>query len=281
MLNWRKRQATSGFNRSCEMSSDAIVSRVLALVNREVEFDALGALIFSLRPEQSTVPLEETAIAFDTNVLLRLSNHARGADIVDFLRTSHDGPLILPGQVIQEFWNNQFQAVDSLSSSIRKKFEALKSEISKVDESFGSFSDRFAALLDDFSGSFGYIYDEATFRRVHTLLDVMKAKALVPYAPRAVFSRSAALRKVTGTPPGFKDERDGDFFVWVDLLVGLQRAAVGGSQFKRVVLISHDRKIDWSREGTPHPILIAEMRALTGASFEIWSIDKLAKELLD
>ena len=257
------------------------VARVLSVLNRDVELDALDALVFALKPSYPPATLDKTAIAIDANVLLRLNVNPRGADVVDYLSTTHAGPLLLPGQVIQEFWNNQFLAVDSLSSGIRKKFEGLRSDVQKVDGSFGGYGTRFEQLLDEFIGEFGHLYDEATTRRVIALFSALKQKAVVPYAPRSVFFEMAASRQRTRTPPGFKDDGDGDFFVWVDLLLGLQRLKDDGAVFDRVILVSNDRKLDWSREGTPHPILLAEMKALTGASLEMQTSDELAKELLD
>jgi len=261
------------------VSANAAASRVLAVLNREVDLEALGALAFALRPEPSTVPLGETVIAFDANVFLRLSNHPKGADIVDYLRTGHSAPVILPGQVVQEFWNNQFTAVDSLAVGIKKRYDQLKVDVEKVDAAFGEFASRFNALLDEFQGSYGYIYDEATVRRMDAFVEMLKQKAAVPFAPREMFSATALLRKKTKTPPGFKDDGDGDFFVWADLLLGLQHALDAGATFKRVVLVSQERKMDWNREGTAHPILAAEVKALTEASFEIWPIDRLAREV--
>lgn len=54
----------------------------------------------------------------------------------------------------------------------------------------------------------------------------------------------------------------------------------GGQEFDRVVLLSHDQKVDWSRAGLSHPILVAEIHALLGVPFEIWALDKLAAEIL-
>lgn len=86
----------------------------------------------------------------------------------------------------------------------------------------------------------------------------------------------ATHRKRTKTPPGFKDDGDGDFFIWVDLLTGLQLARASSRQFSRAVLVSGDRKLDWSRNGIAHPILVAEVRALLNVPFEIWPTQKLA-----
>ncbi|BCG71821.1 hypothetical protein MesoLj113a_29790 [Mesorhizobium sp. 113-1-2] len=199
---------------------------------------------------------------------------------MDYLgSTSFDGVVILPGQVVQEFWNNQLNAVDSMAASIKKKFDALSADISKIDESFHGFQERFNKLLDDFRGDFGYVYDEGTVRRLRIIVEFLQQKAIVPYVSRSPFAEMAVARKRTKTPPGFKDDGDGDFYVWVDLLVGLLQVQRSGTHIERVALLSQDRKPDWSREGVPHPILAAEVKALTGAAFEIWSLDQLAEQL--
>jgi hypothetical protein len=108
---------------------------------------------------------------------------------------------------------------------------------------------------------------------------MLQKRASVPYAPRLRFREIAAQRKKTKTPPGFKDEGDGDFFIWVDLLTGLQQARLEGQEFERAVFISHDQKVDWSRAGIAHPILVAEVKALVDVPFEIWNIQKLAGEI--
>lgn len=101
----------------------------------------------------------------------------------------------------------------------------------------------------------------------------------MPYAPRLRYKEIAAIRKRTKTPPGFRDEGDGDFFIWVDLLHGLQQAQLNKHSFSRVVLVSLDKKIDWSREGIAHPILVAEARALLNVPFEMWTLNDLAREV--
>jgi len=258
--------------------------RVAKILNREIDLVAIGALESALEPSgnadaalEGQDPFERTVIAFDTNVFLRLSNHPRSADVIDFLRTSFPGKLLLPGQVIQEFWNNQLNAVETLASTIRKHAENLKKEVEKIDSDYSEFATRFQSLIDEFQSSYGYIYDEGTLRRIKLAVSLLSEKALVPYCRRNELSSIASIRKRTKTPPGFKDELDGDFFVWADLLLGVATLEREGFSPSRVVLVTHDSKIDWSRNGVPHPILSAEMRALCGATFQIWSLDKLAK----
>jgi hypothetical protein len=256
---------------------------VAKILNREVDLLAISALESALDPssiidaaaEDQDAP-ERTVIAFDTNVFLRLSNHQRSADVIDYLRTSFPGKLLLPGQVIQEFWNNQLNAVETVASSVRKHSDSLKREVEKIDSNYAEFAMRFQNLIDEFQTSYGYIYDEGTLRRIKLTVSLLSEKALIPYCRRNELSSIASIRKRTKTPPGFKDDSDGDFFVWADLLLGVATLEREGFSPLRVVLVTNDSKIDWSRNGVPHPILSAEMKALCGATFQIWSLDKLA-----
>lgn len=258
-----------------------MVARVL---NREVDIAAIGALESALEQGDSTNAMPDdqivaarTVIAFDTNVFLRLSGHQKADDVVDFLRTSFHGKLLLPGQAIQEFWNNQLSAVETVASSIKKHSDNLKKEVEKIDPSYSDFASRFRGLLDEFQVSYGYLYDEATLRRLKLIVSLLSETALVPYCPRTELSPIASVRRRTKTPPGFKDDLDGDFFLWADLLLGVATLLKGGFSPQRVALVSNDAKADWIRHGVPHPILSAEIKALCGATFQIWSLDDLAK----
>ena len=261
-------------------------SRLLRVLGRQTPLRALDALVSALRPGVDQVPMGQTAIGLDANVFLRLGVHKDSSDVFDYLTSRHRAPLILPGQAIQEFWNNQLQAVDPLSQVIKRKFETLRSDIQKVDQRFGDFgaqfeqaTSAFADVLDRFSAEHGHVYDEATTRRVMVLLEILQSKALVPYAPRESLRDIAMERKRSKTPPGFKDEGDGDFFIWADFLTGLSNAQRQGLLFSRVVLVSQDQKPDWSRGGMAHPILAAEVAALFQVPFEIWNIERLVKEV--
>lgn len=262
------------------MDLSALEERLFSVLDRRIACEPLSALVAALRPlEPTTIPLAKTAIGLDANVFLRLAGHPKSADIIDYLSSRHLAPLILPGQAIQEFWNNQLQVVDTVSSALKKQFEGFKSAVAKAGIGFGDYFGQIEVLLDQFSAEHGHVYDEATLRKTLTLLDVLLERALVSYAPRLRYQEMAALRKRTKTPPGFRDDGDGDFFVWIDLLTGLQHAQVRRQEFSRAVLVSLDRKVDWSRAGSAHPILVAEVKALLGVPFEIWTTDKLASEI--
>ena len=141
------------------------------------------------------------------------------------------------------------------------------------------FGERFAALIDEFRTSFGYVYDGSTVRRTMSLFEVLQEKAVISYVRRDRFSELAVHRKRTKTPPGFKDDLDGDFFVWLDMLDSLLIAQSRQIPFHKVVLVSNDKKLDWSREGIAHPILSAELMTLIGVPFETWDVFKLVRNV--
>lgn len=242
-------------------------------------FRPLDSLVAAIKPHQSVAEVQSTAIVLDTNVLLKIGTHPQSTDIIDYLGAQHRSALILPGQVIQEFWNNQFTAVDSVSSGLKKKFDAFKLELVSVDPVFAEYSTKIDESLNDFNSAHGDIFAEGTVNRTVNLLEVFQRKGIVSHAPRDVFDTYAVARKRTKTPPGFKDEGDGDFYVWVDMLKGLLIAREQNLKFNCVALITQDAKKDWSRAGRAHPILDAEVRSIVGVPFETWTIDNLAKKI--
>jgi PIN like domain len=252
---------------------------LVGVLARTTSNAALPALIAAMRPEASTSSLAETAIGFDSSVFLRLGAHPKSEDILDYLSSKHTAPLILPGQAIQEFWNNQLQAVDTIATNFKKKFDAFQAELKKADPFFSQYAEKIEALLEDFRTQHGHVYDEATVRKTIAVLEMLQSRASVPYASRTGLLDVAAYRKRTRTPPGFKDDGDGDFFIWADFLTGLQIERAEGASFSRVILVTRDQKLDWSRSGVAHPILAAEVHALLEVPFEIWNDEKLSTEI--
>jgi len=272
--SWRRLRGTSG---SLDAAlNERLERQIMAVLGRERSIGALAALARAYRPTPAEISLGCSAIALDSSVFLRLGTQE---GVIDYLGASHPAPLVLPGQSIQEFWNNNLSAAESIAGGISKKFDALEAEIGKVDATFGEFSMQFRALLKDFKESFGYAYDGGTVRRTVSLFEVLESKAVVSYVSRERFAPMAEIRNKTKTPPGFKDHGDGDFFIWLDLLKALLLTKEQGSTFDRVVLVTNDKKADWSREGIPHPILSAEINALVGVPLETWTLDKLVRQV--
>lgn len=236
----------------------------------------MDSLIHAYKSDNNAVDITKSAIVIDSSSFLRLGSQV---DVIDYLNANHTPPIILPGQSIQEFWNNHLNVVDSISQGIAKKFDQLKSEIEKVDNSFSDFSNKFSELLDEFKKSYGYAYDGATVRRTLSFLELLRNKAITSYVTRDRFSNIAHHRKKTKTPPGFKDDGDGDFYVWLDTLDSLILAKSENKIFSDVILITNDRKLDWSRDGIAHPILRSEVKSLVGTNFETWDTSRLVKEV--
>ncbi|MHC2662570.1 hypothetical protein ACVIYH_005929 [Bradyrhizobium diazoefficiens] len=275
---WQKRRLESGTNK---LTADiSVLERdLIDVLSRHTPSDSLAALVQALRPDNSNLALAETAIAFDSSVFLRLSSHPKSADLIDYLGSKHPAPLILPGQAIQEFWNNQLQVVATISTNVKKKFDSFQSDLKKADPIFAAYAEKIDALLEEFRSQHGHIYDEATVRKTVAVLELLQARASVPYASRTALKDIAAYRKKTRTPPGFEDDGDGDFFIWADFLTGLQLARANGAKFSSAVLVTRDQKRDWSRSGIAHPVLAAEMKALLDTRFEIWTDEKLSSEI--
>ena len=194
------------------------VLRVLEVtLGRERPIPALDALVDATvgAPERDWSN-STLAIGLDANVVLRLA-HKSKTEVVDYLATRHVGPLIVPGQVVQEFWNNTLAVIDTHSDAVRKKYDALADELRKMEVDFQTYADRFRQVLDDFAGEYAFVYEPGTATLVKNLLETLQSKAVVPFVPRQRFQSIAGWRERTRTPPGFKDRGSfGDFFVWAD-----------------------------------------------------------------
>ncbi|HCL3684777.1 PIN-like domain-containing protein [Pseudomonas aeruginosa] len=261
---------------------DQILERLNSVLDRKLEINSLGSLTASITAKQKEEKdLNETAIAIDSSAFLRINRINRSEDVIDYLLSQHKAPLILPGQVIQEFWNNQLNVIDTQAVSLKKKHEDLKALTSKIDSVFEEFHSDMDKLLLDFETNHGYIYDESTKHSTMKALKALEQKAIVPYVPRLRFCQMAAARKRTRTPPGFKDDGDGDFYVWLDLLYGLMKTKHQGVKFSHVIFVTNDAKVDWSRNGMPHPILAAEMEAAVGATLEVLKVEQFGTMIIN
>ncbi len=259
-----------------EVPSNEIQNSVFSVLSRQVSVDAMGALIKALQPASGNAPLSESAVAFDANVFLRLASHRRGSDITDYFRGRHTAPLILPGQAIQEFWNNQLAVVDTMEAAVRKDIDKLERTINSIDADFSENIAMFRSALDHFANDHSRIYSSATVSATLSLLNMLRERAIITFCDRSKFAVLSQERKQCRTPPGFKDSGDGDFFVWVETLCALGIAREKGIEFNSLILVTNDKKEDWSRSRIPHPILFAEVEALYNASLRMWSLDELS-----
>jgi len=256
--------------------AEAPLKLVREAIARSAVIDALGALITLVDGTTPATPAGRIALGFDTNALFRVAGGKRGADVVDYLAGPFPGQLILPGQVIQEVWNNQMSGLSPTAKSLHKKFEELEEEALKLDERFGALGDSIRQQIVELVAVHSRTFDPDALKSFRGLLGIMQTKADIPFVPRDSFHDLGIVRRATKTPPGFKDTGLGDFFVWADFLLGVGRAQMD-APLAAVVFVTMDQKADWSRDGSPHPILQAEAEFVAKAPFSLWALSDLYK----
>lgn len=251
-------------------------ARIVEIFERRTEIEVLPALINAVKAHGTAADLTTSAIVIDASAMLRIPGHKKSSDIIDYLGGVHSKPVIIPGQVIQEFWNNQLNAVNTVYKTIHSKAAELIREVTKATEVGVTAPERIVAAVEEFKRDNEHLFDPELVQKTSSFLERLQASVMVPHAPRVGLYEIAIQRKLSKTPPGFKDDGDGDFLVWVDALWGLSRAKSEGVEFGNVILLTNDKKIDWCRGFTAHPILCAEMKALLSVHFEVWTLDHFA-----
>lgn len=251
-----------------------LVDKLHDLLGRKSPLDVLPRTVEALGELQPPdfASLRTAAVCFDANIVLRAANHRDRAQLIDYFSTRHKGPLIVSAQAIQEFWNNYSNVLETVSKGLEKRIVALQDSFSQMEEVFEPFRDRFQEVLDDFKRDFDFMLDPKSRANVAGFIEMLDAHGALVEAPRLEFIPYAQLRESMRTPPGFKDRGNGDFFVWIDFLLGLIAAE---RPFEKAIFVTQDRKADWMRGKVPHPTLTAEVRKLTGKSLEMWSLDSL------
>ena len=252
---------------------------ILAVLERRTEINVLSALIQAVKIGPPTAILSNSAIIIDANAVLRIPGHKKSSDIIDYIGVVHPKPVVLPGQVVQEFWNNQLNAVATVYKTIKQRSNDLDKEVIKALEVGVSGIEGIGSAVEEFKKDNEHLFDADLIQKTTSFLEQLSISAIVPHAPRAGLKEIATQRKMSKTPPGFKDDGDGDFLVWIDALWGLSNAKGNGKTFESVILLSNDKKPDWCRGHTAHPVLYAEIRTLLNVHFEVWTLDYFAQAI--
>ncbi|WP_155999209.1 PIN-like domain-containing protein [Thioalkalivibrio sp. ALJ16] len=264
-----------------ESSEIERLARLKDLLGGSQRLDLATHLVCALDDGKVDTVDEPFAIGIDANVLLNMGKGRAGADIVDYLGSRHQGPVIVPSQVLIEFWNNYMGGVEGLGGKLKKHFSALGDTLKELDPSYSDFSQRAEVLVRDFEERYGHVLQGRVAEELRTLFRTLCSSALFPQVDRPSLMEVAQARRTTRTPPGFKDSEFGDFFVWSEFLVGLDMAREFQMGFSHCVLVTDDGKSDWSTNGTPHPSLCAEMQAWADVPFTIWNLDRLKRHVED
>ncbi|QXB18799.1 hypothetical protein SAMN04488531_0332 [Corynebacterium coyleae] len=229
--------------------------------------------------DQRLVDLEvidhrKVAIAFDTNVYKKYGFGGKKLDDQqDYLATRHQGPLLMPGQVLLEVWNGLNDSKSFLQdlADISKRLERLVRDAQA--HGFSSLD----GVMDAVESINRELEDSDRPLVKHGVRDFVKiflAKSDPKFVPREEFAALASVRNSAKSPPGFgdPDRKNGDFFVWADFLYALASADL--SDVPAVIFVTNDRKKnDWQLEGVPHPFLVAEVAELCNKPFDLLDVD--------
>lgn len=154
------------------------------VLTRSSSIDPVTPLIASLDVEADEVDLDRVAIGFDTNALLRVVGHRKSYEVIDYFGRARNAPTILPGQSVQEFWNNQSKGYGSVANKIRADFANLSRTIQSIDDRFDDFSLRFDELFSQFRGSFENVFDEDEQRSTKEFFENLRSFSVIRM-PRA------------------------------------------------------------------------------------------------
>lgn len=233
------------------------------------------------------IPSKWAAIGFDTNALKHLRRVSR--DVRSSILTYLQGEairIILPGQAVQEFWNNHTTFTSEVSS-LGNQVRSLAGRFSKVTSGTEAESQllAMAAQLRALSEEIADAENPNLLKASIELWEVLIPDATIAQIPRERVVAIGEARLTSGTAPGFADankqiNRLGDFLVWADFLMGLVSLGITGHNVPDdcIVFVSDDAKADWITAGAPHPTLLGEANFLSGRPLKIVTFAELKAE---
>lgn len=268
---------------SAKLAAPSDLDRIVQCISQSIgQLDWLEPL---RRHSEGKLPSKWAAIGFDTNALkqLRRLPAATRTSILTYLQ-GESVPIILPAQAVQEYWNNHgvfTKDVQNLESDTRKlagRFERLQGGPASK-----AVLDRIASQVNVLAADLADSQNVNLLKESVELWDLLYPTSVVAHAPRMQILELGEARFLSGIAPGFADEskkanRLGDFFVWVDFLVGLLKvlgASTGKPVDESVIFVTEDGKEDWIATGVPHPTLLGEVFHLTGRTLQIMSMNDL------
>lgn len=248
---------------------------------------------------------EDGMFVVDTNVLLNLYRYSRSTrDELLSVLLALEGKLFLPHQVGQEFlarrlttirkqWEG-FAKLRERVASIRGEMETelrkvlrlrpgedlpeeLRDALEEVPVGgYKALAERLKALENALPRASNSSNDDEVWAAVERLVDG-KVGPQYPDEDMSNVEEEAERRRNANVPPGFKDQRPGDYVLWRQTIDEAKRSS------RPVVLVTDDRKEDWwwIEQGEtigPRRELIAEMRKEAGVSFYMYTPDRLMRE---
>jgi predicted nucleic acid-binding protein len=248
---------------------------------------------------------EEGMFVVDTNVLLNLYRYSRSTrdELLRVLRAL-ENKLFLPHQVGREFLERRLEIVRKqregfsnlrqrvtgvrreMETELRKVLrlrpgedlpDGLRNALEEIPLSgYGVLSGRLEALETDLPQPSNSPDDDEVWAAVEELV---AGKVGPPYGNEEMHEAEAEAerRRSDKIPPGFKDQRPGDYVLWRQTIDAAKRSG------RPVVLITDDRKEDWwwiehGETIGPRSALVAEMRKEAGVHFYMYTPDRLMSE---
>lgn len=221
------------------------------------------------------LPTKIAAIGLDTNILKYLRRQPLKADELLNYAETNEVPLIIPGQCVQEFWNNHSVFVRDLEG-IFSPLQTLKNKVAKA--SLPQMQQRILEEVGEKLDLFKFEMEDSKrpelLSESFELWRSLQSKVSMPYVPRSTFRSLGEVRYSTKVAPGFAEDKPanqalGDFYAWADFLLGLQQADLVNENESRILFVTDDSKPDWKTSGKPHPMLLGEVHQLTGATLDI------------
>ena len=255
-------------------------ARLLKILARESPLDWS---VTDHNPAIDAVDLPEI-IGFDTSALKALRRDPIGlSSLLSGLATRRI-PIVLPGQAVQEYWNNHRTFSNEDSSRLRKEIEKLQQGL--LDVGAASASEHvttIAEALTELDGDLQQVKDARAFlRRSTDAMDDLLRFGQVAFVSRLTFGPLAEFRLASKVAPGFDDAKTkvaalGDFFVWADFLLGCMRhgrpLASPSSSFG--LLVTDEKKVDWRTGELAHPVLTAEYKAACGLHLGVATVREM------
>lgn len=258
---------------------------VYECLNRSsAEIPFAEAAAFHLSP--TAMPADIGAVGLDTNALKILRQDTILASSLAAWIASETIPLVVPGQALQEFWNNH-RAFIRGSETLERDLQTLSNNVKKI--ATGTTNDELLERMNEIGEALRAfervsleVRDPELFKKSAAVWTELATVATVPHVPRSEFHELGQARFGSKTPPGFEDldkfpRHLGDFYVWADFLYGLLLAKNAGRlRAGRVIFFTDDAKQDWLTSGRPHPTLAAEMLLLIGQPLQILSPTRIS-----
>lgn len=233
-------------------------------------------------------PLEQVlAIGLDTNVLKRLRHDAIWAERMALALQLQSVALIIPGQVVNEYWNNHRVFAGEDWASFGNDFKRLAGKLDGISlrRQGDAIVEEIQILISGMSDELDSERSPDYLEKSRALMEVLLAASIKPMASRLRFSELASARSLSRTPPGFADEKSksashGDFYVWIDYLLGVILLD-SPSDRPHCIWVTDDSKPDWKTGTDGHPALLEEFQYVTGHSLSIISSKDFRQQVED